>query len=81
MPAEDTTITLTSKWEKNTYTVTWVIDGVTTTETLEYGAALTAPAAPEKEGHTFMGWDGTIPATVPAEDITITLTSKWTKNV
>ena len=81
MPAEDTTITLTSKWEKNTYTVTWIIDGVTTTETLEYGAALSAPADPSKEGHTFMGWDGTIPTTVPAEDITITLTSKWTKNV
>lgn len=75
----DRDITLTINWKVNEHTVTWVIDGETTTETVAYGTALTAPADPEKEGHTFIGWEGTIPATMPDEDITITLTSTWEK--
>ena len=39
----------------NQYTVTYVVDGVETTETLAYGAT-PAPAAPSKDGHTFTGW-------------------------
>ena len=65
-------------WTANTYKLIWNIDGVTSEETLAYGAAITAPADPTKEGHTFNGWLGdTIPATMPAEDLTITLTSQW----
>lgn len=68
-------------WTANTYTLTWVIDGAKSTETLVYGASITAPADPEKEGHTFTGWTGdTIPATMPAKALTITLTSTWMVN-
>ena len=80
MPAEGITITLTSTWEKNTYKLTWVIDGVEKEETLKYGDAITAPADPTKEGYKFLGWEGDkIPETMPAEDTTITLKSTWEK--
>jgi hypothetical protein len=36
---------------------------------LEYGAAIVAPDAPVKEGHTFDGW-GDVAETVPASDLT-----------
>jgi hypothetical protein len=37
------------------YTVTWVINGEESSETLAYGAAITAPAV-EVEGFNFLGW-------------------------
>ena len=61
-----------AKWEINDYTITYVVDGKETEETYEFGAAVTAPANPEKEGHTFAGWDVEIPATMPGKDLTIT---------
>ena len=67
-------------WKANEHTLTWNIDGKTTTETVAYGTPLTAPDAPTMEGYTFTGWEGTIPATMPDEDTTITLTSKWSIN-
>ena len=36
---------------------------------MPYGAEITIPEAPEKEGHTFAGW-GEVAATVPAGDVT-----------
>ena len=62
-----------------TYTITWNVDGeYYDTEALAYGSAITAPAAPTKDGYTFTGWTGdTIPETMPAENITINLTAQW----
>ena len=70
MPAED--IIIEGTFTVNSYTVTYILDGeVYATETVEYGSELTPIAEPEaREGHTFSGWSG-IPATMPAEDITI----------
>ena len=48
-------VTVTATWSKLSYTVTWSIDGVETSEELVYGAAITAPTA-EKEGFEFKGW-------------------------
>ena len=61
-----------AQWKAAEYTLTWIIDGVTTTETVAYNTEIEAPANPTKEGNTFTGWEGTIPETMPAEDITIT---------
>ena len=54
------------------YTLTYKVDGeVYTMYKLLEGAAITPEPAPTKEGYEFSGWS-TIPATMPAEDVTIT---------
>ena len=68
MPAEDATIN--GAFIINKYLVTFKIgDEVIAADSLEYGAAIVAPEAPEKEGHTFAGW-GEVAETVPAGDVT-----------
>ena len=68
MPAED--VTISGFFTINKYLVTFVIDDeVIASDSLEYGASIVAPVAPEKEGHTFNGW-GEVAETVPAEDVT-----------
>ena len=78
MPAENMTITAT--WEINEYTITFNTNGGTTIAaiTQDYNTAVQAPANPTKEGHTFKQWDKAIPATMPAENITIT--AEWEIN-
>ncbi|MBR6593751.1 MAG: InlB B-repeat-containing protein, partial [Clostridia bacterium] len=50
--------TVTALFTVNTYTVEFVVDGtVVDTQTVEHGAAATAPADPTKDGYTFTGWD------------------------
>ena len=75
MPAEN--MTITAQWEINQYTVTFDTDGgsAVTSITQDYGTDITAPADPTREGYTFIGWDKAIPATMPAENMTIT--AKW----
>ena len=75
MPAED--MTLTAQWRINRYTVTFDTDGGSAVApiTQDYGTQITAPADPTREGYTFIGWDKAIPATMPAESITIT--AQW----
>ena len=69
-----------AKWEINQYTITFDTAGgsVVTPITQNYGTAITAPADPTKTGYTFTGWDRAIPATMPAENLTIT--AQWTVN-
>ena len=73
-------LTLTAKWTANRYTITFKPEngGEDIVITQDYGTAITAPANPTKTGYTFAGWDKTIPATMPAENIT--LTARWTVN-
>ena len=75
MPAEN--MTVTAKWKVNQYTITFDTNGGSeiTPITQDYGTAITAPANPTREGYTFIGWDKAIPATMPAEDLTIT--AQW----
>ena len=69
MPAKD--VMVTGSFTANSYTLTYTVDGeVYRTETVVYGTAITALAAPTKEGYTFGGWSE-IPATMPAKDVTI----------
>jgi len=70
VPAQDSTFT--AQWERNSYKLTFVVDGKETQTTVDYEAAITKPADPTKEGYTFTGWDKEIPATMPAADLTIT---------
>jgi uncharacterized repeat protein (TIGR02543 family) len=75
MPAEN--MTVTAQWEINQYTIAFDTAGGSEIApiTQDYGTAITAPADPTREGYTFKGWDREIPATMPAENIT--LKAKW----
>ena len=75
MPTEN--ITVKAQWEINQYTIAFDTAGGSEIApiTQDYGTAITAPADPTREGYTFIGWDTEIPATMPAENIT--LKAKW----
>ena len=71
MPAK--IMTITAQWTINQYTITFDTAGGSEIDSIEqdYDTALTAPDAPTKEGYTFIGWDTTVPAKMPARDMTI----------
>ena len=75
MPAEN--MTITAKWKVNSYTITFDTAGGSEIApiTQDYGTQIAAPADPTREGYTFIGWDKAIPATMPAENITVT--AQW----
>ena len=66
-----------AKWEINQYTITYDTAGGSeiATITQDYGTDITAPAAPTKTGYTFIGWSPALPATMPAENLTVT--AQW----
>lgn len=73
-------LTFTANWQVNQYTITFQTSGGSTIASItqDYGTEVTAPANPTRKGHTFTGWDTTIPATMPAENMTIT--AQWNIN-
>ena len=60
-------------YTRNSYTLTVDADNGTAVseKTYKFGAAITAPKDPTKTGYTFDGWDRAIPATMPAENMTV----------
>ena len=62
------------------YTITFDTNGGSKVEkiTQGYGTAVTAPANPTRRCHNFKGWSTQVPATMPAENIT--LTAQWSSN-
>lgn len=51
------------------------LGGTYATQIVQAGETAKTPAEPTREGYTFIGWDKAIPATMPAENITIT--ARW----
>lgn len=69
MPAED--LTVTALFTLNDYTVTFIVDEEEYKIVLVgYGNEIPLPENPEKEGHSFKGWNG-LPSTMPANDISV----------
>ena len=64
------------EYTANQYTLTFNTAGGSTIApiTQAFGSVVTAPAVPTKEGWTFQGWDKKLPATMPAENLTLTAT-------
>ena len=71
MPAKD--MTVKARWQINRYKITFDTDGGSEIDPIEqdYDTAITAPDAPTKEGYAFIDWDTTVPAKMPARDMTI----------
>lgn len=66
-------------YTRNSYTVTWDVDGATTQESVMYGATIVKPANPTKAGYVFTGWNGyTDSMTMPAENRTFI--AQWNAN-
>ena len=66
-------LTLYALWEVNQYTITFDTDGGTNVSSIkqDYNTSITIPTNPSKEGHTFLGWDITLPEMMPPEDLTL----------
>lgn len=77
VPAKITdNVTVTANYTINQYTITFVDydDTVIDTLTQNYATDVTAPSAPTRTGYTFKAWSETVPATMPAKDMTIKAT-------
>ncbi len=80
MPAKD--VKVAAKFAINQYSLVFDTKGGSTVRTItaNYGAAISKPADPTKDGYDFDGWDSDIPATMPALGVngaTKTITAKW----
>ena len=71
MPAKD--MTVKALWQINRYKITFDTDGGSKIDPIEqdYDTEITAPDNPTKEGYAFIDWDTTVPAKMPARDMTI----------
>ena len=69
----------TANWQINSYkAVFYREDGSLIAEQVyEYGATIKAPNPGEKEGFVFAGWGATVPATMPANDLSFV--SQWSR--
>ena len=78
VPAHD--VTYRAQWQVNKYTLSFDSNGGTDVAaiTQDYGTEVTAPAAPTREGYTFLSWDKDIPSTMPAENQSFT--AQWQIN-
>ena len=71
--AADGSLVLSIYYSRNQYTVTYANTDLAP-DTYYYGATVIA-RTPEKAGHTFLGWEEEVPATMPANNVV--LTAKW----
>ena len=66
--------------ESVAYTITFDTDGGSNIApiTMPFGTAIVPPTDPTKANYTFSGWHPELPATMPAEDLTVK--AIWTEN-
>ena len=76
--AADNSLVLSVYIDRKTYTFTTVVDGKGRSVNYMYGEAVSEPETPTKLGHTFAGWDASVPQTMPAENIR--LNAQWQIN-
>ena len=71
MPAEN--VVIEGNFDVNEYIVTYLVDGKDygEKEMYKYGTPVTLRKDPEKDGHTFSGWNQTDGFTMPARNIVI----------
>ncbi|WP_162599220.1 InlB B-repeat-containing protein [Shewanella algidipiscicola] len=69
VPAANTTYT--AQWAINRYSLSFDSAGGSEVAPIsaDFGAAITAPADPIREGYTFTGWSPAMPATMPAQNL------------
>ena len=72
--AADSSLVLKVYYSRNQYKLS--VDGVESD--VYFGAALEIADPAPREGYTFTGWSPVVPATMPAEDLT--LVSQWSEN-
>ena len=75
MPSSDKLIK--ALWKINKYTITFDTNGGSNVDSItqDYGSTIVKPLDPTRSGYTFVGWDLSIPNTMPAYDMTIK--AKW----
>ncbi|MBQ3811740.1 MAG: InlB B-repeat-containing protein, partial [Kiritimatiellae bacterium] len=76
----DGSAVVTVYYDRNRVTISFDSKGGSAVPSLEgvYGAAVSAPADPTKEGFTFLRWTPGVPETFPASDLS--LVAKWDRN-
>ena len=75
----DSDMRFDATWQINQYTISLYSDNVLYKQiTQNYDTAVTAPADPIKTGYTFIGWNPTVPAKMPAYNLRID--AKWRVN-
>ena len=77
MPAEN--MTIKALWNK-LYTISFDTDGAgeMASITAVSGTEVTKPSDPTKKGHTFVGWNPSIPTTMPEQDLVCK--AEWNTN-
>lgn len=81
----DADITFIAKWNVNKYTITFDFNGGTGkgetsfSAQLDYGATITPPDEPVREGFEFKTWEPAVPETMP--DRNVAISAVWTKVV
>ena len=81
----DADITFIAKWNVNKYNITFDFNGGTGkgetsfSARLDYGATITPPDEPVREGFEFKTWEPAVPETMPDRDVAIS--AVWTKVV
>lgn len=80
----DGSLVIEYRYNRKSFTLTWdvnggdaLVDNGYTRGSVKFGAEITAPANPTWTGYTFTEWQPEVPATMPAENLT--LVAQWTE--